>query len=152
MLFREHVLSDVLPHSHNNNDNAHKLFFTSSQNSSQNSTFSLKAFVWVQNLEDFSRAMWRIHCLISCNIDNSILLSTKMDQKCPAFYRLSLHCKWQYLNVTKYHYSVYFVFFLLKWLWLNLKGNWLMLFTSHWKIKHWGREQLCSGKLKMNSG
>ena len=37
MLFREHVLSDVLPHLHNKNDNAHKLFFTSSQNS----TFSL---------------------------------------------------------------------------------------------------------------
>ena len=26
MLFREHFLSDVLPHLHNNNDNAHKLF------------------------------------------------------------------------------------------------------------------------------
>ena len=38
MLFREHVLSDVLPHLHNKNDNAHKLLFTSSQNS----TFSLK--------------------------------------------------------------------------------------------------------------
>ena len=38
MLFREHVLSDVLPHLHNKNDNAHKLFFTSSQNS----TFSLR--------------------------------------------------------------------------------------------------------------
>ena len=37
MLFREHVLSDVLPHLHNKNDNARKLFFTSSQNS----TFSL---------------------------------------------------------------------------------------------------------------
>ena len=39
MLFREHVLSDVLSHLHNKNDNAHKLFFTSSQNS----TFSLGA-------------------------------------------------------------------------------------------------------------
>ena len=38
MLFREHVLSDVLPHLHYKNDNAHKLFFTSSQNS----TFSLR--------------------------------------------------------------------------------------------------------------
>ena len=38
MLFREHVLSDVLPHLNNKNDNAHKLFFTSSQNS----TFSLR--------------------------------------------------------------------------------------------------------------
>ena len=38
MLFREHVLSDVLPHLHNKNDNTHSLFFTSSQNS----TFSLK--------------------------------------------------------------------------------------------------------------
>ena len=37
MLFREHVLSDFLPHLHNKNDNVHKLFFTSSQNS----TFSL---------------------------------------------------------------------------------------------------------------
>ena len=33
MLSREHVISDVLTHLHNNNDNAHKLFFTSSQNS-----------------------------------------------------------------------------------------------------------------------
>ena len=40
MLFREHVLSDVLPHLHNKNDNTHKLFFTSSQNS----TFSLNKF------------------------------------------------------------------------------------------------------------
>ena len=31
--FRKHVLSDVLPHLHDKNDNAHKLFFTSSQNS-----------------------------------------------------------------------------------------------------------------------
>ena len=42
MLFREHVLSDVLPHLHNKNDNAHKLFFTSSQNS----TFSLTSFAY----------------------------------------------------------------------------------------------------------
>ena len=38
MLFREHFLSDDLPHLHKNNDKAHKLFLTSSQNS----TFSLK--------------------------------------------------------------------------------------------------------------
>ena len=37
MLFRDHVLSDVLPPMHYNNDDAHKLFSTSSQNS----TFSL---------------------------------------------------------------------------------------------------------------
>ena len=49
MLFREHVLSDVLPHLHNKNDNAHKLFFTSSQNS----TFSLKdTFKVSSSLED----------------------------------------------------------------------------------------------------
>ena len=38
MLFREHFFSDVLPHFHYNNENAHKLLFTSPQNS----TFSLK--------------------------------------------------------------------------------------------------------------
>ena len=45
MLFREHVLSDALPHLHNKNDNAHKLFFTSSQNwtfSLNQSLFELK--------------------------------------------------------------------------------------------------------------
>ena len=42
MLFREHVLSDVLPHLHNNNDNAHKLSFTSSQNSTFSLTFIYK--------------------------------------------------------------------------------------------------------------
>ena len=31
MLFREHFLSDVLQHLHNNNDNANKLFLTSSR-------------------------------------------------------------------------------------------------------------------------
>ena len=46
MLFREHVLSDVLPHLHiNKNDNAHKLFFTSSQNS----TFSLRHFKMIDD-------------------------------------------------------------------------------------------------------
>ena len=42
MLFTEHVLSDVFPHLHKNNANAHKLFFTSSQNS----TFSLSKLFW----------------------------------------------------------------------------------------------------------
>ena len=33
MLFTEHFFSDILPHLHDNNDNTHKLFFTSPQNS-----------------------------------------------------------------------------------------------------------------------
>ena len=46
MLFREDFLSDVLPHLPNDNDNAHKLFFTSSQNS----IFSLNYTLHFENV------------------------------------------------------------------------------------------------------
>ena len=51
----EHVLSDVLPHLHNDNsDNAHKLFVTSSQNS----TFSFKQ---ENGTHDKNKIDYRIH-------------------------------------------------------------------------------------------
>ena len=61
MLFREHGLSDVLPHLHNTNDYAYKLFFTSSQNS----TFSFMNYKYqclntVENAQNIENAFYQI--------------------------------------------------------------------------------------------
>ena len=70
MLFREHVLSDVLPHLHNKNDKVHKLFFTSPQNS----TFSLTIIEQEVAPESNGGKNLDIHPILSLSL--SLSLST----------------------------------------------------------------------------
>ena len=94
MLFREYFLSDVLPHLHDSNNSAHKLFFIASQNS----TFSLIVIVpQIQQIPPNSHDALRVQqpCLY-------LLETAFLDVICLGEFSLSLSCTLTllWLNIT----------------------------------------------------